>query len=982
VTQADIDAGTALVNVAVIDTDQTDPQQAEATTTISQIAAWSMTKIAAEENYDAAGDILHYTIAINNDGNVSIGNITVTDPGANAGSIIRTGGDTDTDNRLDPDETWVYTASHTVSQADIDAGHFTNTATATGSTIASGTITSTASADVIGLQKPQLTLVKAADRTEYTAPGEVINYTLRVTNTGNVTVTGITMTDLIATLTCTGAPYTLAPGATANCTATHTVTMAEIISGTVVNTAEATGFSPTTALVDTISNTVTVRLRNLPPVISCPVPIVTSTSGTSCDILINNGLTATYSDPNSNIAAVTWMMTGATTSSSPATGINDLTSYTFTLGVTTVTYTVTDALGLSDNCSFTVTIEDNIPPTAICEDIDIYLDLQTGLASISPADINGGSFDNCTIASLTASRSDFDCTDLGPNSVTLTVTDGAGNISTCEATVTVHYAVDPAPTATPATDVICSGESINLALTSQIPATTWTWHVNSPAGINGAADDNTGLQTSISQTLFNSANVAHQLIYNITPRVYGTCDLEHITANVWVNPIPEIEVGSADTILCYGDATVINIRNMNPHVEGQWVYDLQVTAEPGVTGFTSSGRYTSPTDLTETLYNTSSEDRKVVYSFTPRIVPSDGGQECEGDTETITLIVHPLITFDTELSNYNGYNISCFGYNNGSIRLTPTVDLAPFTYNWRGPNGYSSTNTTGSISGLYAGEYIVTITDRFGCHVSDTITLTEPGKLSMTFDLSLSNDRLFNINCHGTNTGWASVVPVNSVGFVAYLWQDGMSFENPRRNLGAGTYEIAILDANSCRADSSLTLTDPPQLTLGYDITHAYCPDMPDGEIALFVDGGSPLGGHTFQWSNGETTQDLIGVIPGAYAVTVTDYNECSVTGTATVRPMNEICLIIPEAFSPNGDGYNDTWVIDHTQLYPDLEIKIFNRWGQKLWESERGYEEPWDGRSNGVSLPLDSYHYIIDLNNGSRPIIGSITIVYSSNGD
>ncbi len=74
---------------------------------------------------------------------------------------------------------------------------------------------------------------------------------------------------------------------------------------------------------------------------------------------------------------------------------------------------------------------------------------------------------------------------------------------------------------------------------------------------------------------------------------------------------------------------------------------------------------------------------------------------------------------------------------------------------------------------------------------------------------------------------------------------------------------------------------------------------------------------------------------------------------------------------------YNDT-----PQLYPDLEIKIFNRWGQKLWESTRGYPEPWDGRSNGIRLPIDSYHYVIDLNNGSRPIIGTITIVYSSNGN
>jgi gliding motility-associated-like protein len=181
-------------------------------------------------------------------------------------------------------------------------------------------------------------------------------------------------------------------------------------------------------------------------------------------------------------------------------------------------------------------------------------------------------------------------------------------------------------------------------------------------------------------------------------------------------------------------------------------------------------------------------------------------------------------------------------------------------------------------------------------------------------------------------------------------------------------------------------LTDPPQLTLAYDVAHAYCPDAPNGEIALFVGGGSPLGIYTFLWSNGETTQDLVGVLPGVYTVTVTDYNECTITGSATVRPMNEICLIIPEAFSPNADGINDTWDIesynenvDLSQLYPNLEIKIFNRWGQSLWQSERGYTEPWDGRSNGIKLPIDSYHYTIDLGNGSRLLIGTVTIVYNS---
>ena len=88
------------------------------------------------------------------------------------------------------------------------------------------------------------------------------------------------------------------------------------------------------------------------------------------------------------------------------------------------------------------------------------------------------------------------------------------------------------------------------------------------------------------------------------------------------------------------------------------------------------------------------------------------------------------------------------------------------------------------------------------------------------------------------------------------------------------------------------------------------------------------------------------------------------------------IDLTIPEAFSPNSDLINDVWNIGNIEAYPKAQITIYNRWGQSVWRSEQGYPQPWDGKSNGVNLPVDSYHYVIDLHNGSKKIVGSITIV------
>ena len=182
-----------------------------------------------------------------------------------------------------------------------------------------------------------------------------------------------------------------------------------------------------------------------------------------------------------------------------------LTEQGFPIGTTTVVWTVTDNSGLSATCNFTVTVIDDVEPVARCKNITIYLDLITGLVSITPIDIDDGSFDNVEIASITIDRDNFNCSDLGANNVILTVTDIYGNVGTCTSVVTVLYAALPDPAVTPSADILCNKETTDLVLTSNIPATTWTWTVNSPSEITGAQPDNTGTLSSIRQTLSNSS---------------------------------------------------------------------------------------------------------------------------------------------------------------------------------------------------------------------------------------------------------------------------------------------------------------------------------------------------------------------------------------------------------------------------------------------------------------------------------------------
>jgi gliding motility-associated-like protein len=341
--------------------------------------------------------------------------------------------------------------------------------------------------------------------------------------------------------------------------------------------------------------------------------------------------------------------------------------------------------------------------------------------------------------------------------------------------------------------------------------------------------------------------------------------------------------------------------------------------------------------------------------------------------DSARISVPPPLKYTRVLSDYNGYNVSCFGMANGSIRVTPTSGLAPFVYTWTGPSGFTA--STQDILGLKAGQYVLTVTDNNLCSATEIINLTEPGKLGMTFSLSASNAGGYNLNCAGDNNGFIGIEPLNQVKSVSYLWADGI-FGKTRTNLTAGNYSVIITDGNSCYASSVVTLREPDSLKNVFDITPPLCPDKPDGEIRLKVTGGVKGTDYTYLWSDNSTNPTLSNIPRGYYKVSIRDMNGCSIRDSVNIESRNETCLVIPNAISANGDLINDVWNIGEIELYPNMEINIINRWGESVWRSDKGYAHPWDGTSNGAPLPIDSYHYIIDLHNGSKPIVGSVTIV------
>jgi hypothetical protein len=125
------------------------------------------------------------------------------------------------------------------------------------------------------------------------------------------------------------------------------------------------------------------------------------------------------------------------------------------VGANTVTLTVTDNNGNVSTCSTTVTVQDNTAPTAVCQNATVVLDA-SGNGSITTSDIDNGSNDACGIASMSLDQTSFDCSNVGANTVTLTVTDNNGNVSTCSATVTVQDNTAPTVPNLPVISAECS----------------------------------------------------------------------------------------------------------------------------------------------------------------------------------------------------------------------------------------------------------------------------------------------------------------------------------------------------------------------------------------------------------------------------------------------------------------------------------------------------------------------------------------------
>lgn len=234
------------------------------------------------------------------------------------------------------------------------------------------------------------------------------------------------------------------------------------------------------------------------------------------------------------------------------------------------------------------------------------------------------------------------------------------------------------------------------------------------------------------------------------------------------------------------------------------------------------------------------------------------------DSLSATIIENPLLETTVEVKN-----ISCNGESSGAINLSVKGGVAPYTYKW------SNGAVTQDVSRLKTGQYSVVVTDSKGCFKQIDAHVIEPSR----FVAILQSEQ--HIKCYGDNTGNINVKVNGGSAPYTYKWSNGATTED-LKDILAGSYSLVVSDNNGCSETIRTVITQPTRVVFNIkSVTNLTCNKDNSGAIDISITGG--LGPYNYKWSNGTTTQDLVGVAAGKYSVTISEANGCSKTLEATI---------------------------------------------------------------------------------------------------
>jgi gliding motility-associated-like protein len=865
------------------------------------------------------------------------------------------------------------------------------------------------------------------------ATDQIIQFT--VTDQGNnskVCSTSMTVVDQIApSLTC---PANQTLNGDANCSAnlidyTGLVTFIENCSFTTAVTlvqspAVGTNFnSPTLVTITgtdeagnpgTCSFTVSI-LDATGPAVTCPANYTIST-GSNCNAIMPN-------------IASQLSITENCTSSTPYTYSQTPTiGSTLPTGPNAVSVIVMDILGNMGSCNFTLTVSDLTAPEISCNgNVTIPIDANCS-GTLGNYTTNVTVSDNCSLnTALTITQSPAAGTVITENTqIIMTVSDEAGNSNTCNFFAIVDDNQDPTITCPTSLDV-----TINSSCAYTVPdlsaQVTGTDNCNSFAEMTLTQNPAPGTpETGMTAVLFTITDLNGNQNTCVTMLIPDDTETPVVTCP---SPAPVNNGSSCDFVLPnYGTQTLVLDNCSN--------FTIEQTPTPGST--IQAGTTTIEILVSDVAGNlaTCTFDLTVLENVQPTITCPGTISSC--DPEIIFL--DPMFNDNcdailTQTDNTGYSSGSTFPVGSTILQYTVT-DLSGNSASCSFVVEVLDFPAQANIL-----EDTIQLCDLTSTVVSAEAHTTGTGEWTVeqgtgNFNNQFANSTGVNNLTYGTNVLYYTIgsvscgSTVDSVYVIAY--QQPLPASTQDQLLACNASQIALLsntplygdgvwttsDNSAVIADATSSNTTASNLSTGWNdyiwtITNGSCPSTSDtmsvyvsaiAEIStpdtllcfenqsLELVGNSPAEGQNSYWkfikgvgvfsSSTDPSTMVTGLNLGENIIVYTmTHPQCPST-TDTVTIVTQLCEDInpefPTVITPNNDGKNDLFVINFLeQIYPDLTVTIFNRWGSVVFEST-GYQVPWDGTHNGEELPMGTYFYKIELNDESNTVYtGPISIIH-----
>lgn len=348
---------------------------------------------------------------------------------------------------------------------------------------------------------------------------------------------------------------------------------------------------------------------------------------------------------------------------------------------------------------------------------------------------------------------------------------------------------------------------------------------------------------------------------------------------------------------------------------------------------------------------------------------TDSGNGCSR-LDTVTLIDPPLLTVNLVDTTNIGCNAAA---NVGAVDIQVLGGTSTYTYAW------DNSAITEDLTGLTAGNYTVTVTDANSCTVTGgPYTVEAATNVSVTITTLTGN-----LSCNLQPIGSLNAVATGGTN-ITYIWSNSTT-DSTLTGLAAGSYTVTVTNADGCTSTASQVINAPiiPNVDAFVSVTGMTSVSIPLNTSVTISAGSSSF---DYNWTSmvdpvtgnaniANATLSTTTVNPDpegdyTYIVTAsatTNDTTCSVTDTVWVT-VEAPYQGIPSAFTPDGDGINDTF---RPVMLADDEVttfRVYNRWGQEVYNGDETHGNGWDGTWNGVAQPTEVYIYVIVYQKASDP--------------